>query len=59
MTIYHIKPYREAWLKHLLRLQFRTAFCALLGLARWHMPVRTSPRIIDNPGLTITAEPKS
>ena len=55
MTIYRVKPYRSAWFKHLLRLQFRTAFCPLFGLARWHIPVRPS-RLIDNPGLTITEE---
>ena len=55
MTIYHIKPYREAFFMHLLRLEFWTAFCALFGLARWHIPARP-PRLIDNPGLEITDE---
>ena len=50
MTIYHIKPYRKAFFMHLLRLEFWTAFCALFGLARWHLPMRPS-RLIDNPGL--------
>ena len=50
---YHVKPYREAWFKHLLRLEFSTAFCALFRLARWHIPARP-PRLFDNPGLTIT-----
>jgi len=40
MTIYHVKPYREVWLHHLVRLQFRTAFCALFGLARWNISAR-------------------
>ena len=55
MKIYQVKPYRGAWFKHLLRLEFRTAFCALFGLARWHIPVQPS-RLIDNLGLTITEE---
>jgi len=55
MTIYHVKPYRRMWLKHLLRLQFRTAFCALFGLARWHGLVRPT-QLIDNFGRTVSEE---
>ena len=54
MTIYHVKPYRGAWLRHLLHFQFRTACCALFGIARWHIPARRCRIIVDEPGLTIT-----
>jgi len=53
MEIYHIKPYRGAWLSHLLQFQFRTAFCALFGIARWHIPARPC-RTLDNLRLTFT-----
>jgi len=56
MTIHHVKPYRRAWFKHLLRLEFRTAFCALFGLARWHMPSRCSTFMMPRFSLTITEE---
>lgn len=53
MAVYHVKPYRRGWLKHLLHLQLRTAFCALFGLVRWRCHTPPS-RLYDNFGVTIT-----
>ncbi len=50
--IYHVKPYRKAWLHHLARLQLRTALCALFGLARWRARVRRC-RLPDNAGISM------
>jgi len=55
MTVCLVKPYREAWFQHLLRLQFRTAFCALFGIVRWKIPARRC-RLLDNFGFTIPEE---
>ena len=47
MTIYPVKPYREAGSHRQARPQSWTAFCALFGLARWHIPARRC-RLPDN-----------
>ena len=49
-----VKPYRSGWLRHLVHLQFRTAFCALFGLTRWRIPERRPARLLDNWGLSFT-----